>query len=186
MDNVTDISSATADELDESAAPKASTNAERFRHIKGWGADLDPKNRPAYPKERQPPRLERIPNVTPSQQKNIQVFHSNERPRLTPVFGTSVPPSGLSGKLRAWAFKYSENDLRHWLLLLFADRLNMGEGVISDLAHGHIPNLYKEVGGPAAFRYNRQHAIKQVAIRTAVLAAVAATAVYLIKRKRKD
>ena len=34
------------------------TPHEKFAHIKGWGADLDPANRPAYPKERTPPRLD--------------------------------------------------------------------------------------------------------------------------------
>src|SRR5690349_8984862 len=116
----------------------------RFQHIKGWGADLDRKDRPAYPKERTPPRLQTVPSIGPLQRQTVEVFHSNERPQLTPVFGSSVPPSGLSGRLRAWAFKFSENDIRHWLLLLLADRINMGEGVVSDLAQGHVPNIYRE------------------------------------------
>ena len=33
-------------------------SAADFSHIKGWGSDLDHKNRPAYPMERKPPRLE--------------------------------------------------------------------------------------------------------------------------------
>ena len=34
---------------------------EELTHIKGWGADLDHKNRPAVPMERTPPRLEGAP-----------------------------------------------------------------------------------------------------------------------------
>jgi hypothetical protein len=45
-------------------------------------------------------------------------LHSIERPGLTPVFGTTVPTSGVSGAMREMAFRFSESDLRHWLLLL--------------------------------------------------------------------
>lgn len=61
------------------------------------------------------------------QLQKVEILRSNERPGLTPVFGTSTPPSGLSGMLRRAAFKFSENDLRHWLILLFADRVNVGD-----------------------------------------------------------
>ena len=69
----------------------------------------------------------------PSEQpRTVKVFHSTERPGLTPVFGTSTPPSGVSGLIRGVAFRYSENDLRHWLMLLFADRVNVVEGLLED------------------------------------------------------
>jgi len=100
--------------------------------ILGWGADLDPADRPAVPKERMPPRLENIP--APGQQESdVLVLHSTERPGITPVFGTSVPPSGLSGVLRKRAFRRSENDIRHWLTLMLADRVNVVEGLFADL-----------------------------------------------------
>ena len=102
--------------------------------IPGWGADLDPANRPAYPKERMPPRLDNVHWSQPEQQQSdVLVLHSTERPAITPVFGTSVPPSGLSGMLRKRAFRRSENDIRHWMMLLFADRVNVVEGMFSDL-----------------------------------------------------
>ena len=89
--------------------------------IPGWGADLDRSQRPAVPKERMPPRLD-VPWDTPAQQASgIRVLHSIEREGITPVFGTSVPPSGLSGLLRKRAFRRSENDVRHWTMLLLAD-----------------------------------------------------------------
>jgi hypothetical protein len=96
----------------------------------------------------------------------MEIFHSTERPGITPLFGTTVPPSGLSGALRRFAFKYSENDIRHWLMLLFADRINMFEGIFSDLLHGHIPNVFAEMGLKSEFRYNRNGAIRKMAFAT--------------------
>jgi hypothetical protein len=143
------------------------------RSIQGWGADKDPADRPAYPMERTPPRLENVHWDAPEQQvARAKVYHSVERPGITPVFSNRVPPSGLSGKMRDLAFKYSENDLRHWLVLLGADRVNVVEGLLEDLAHGHIPNLWKEMGMAAEWRYNRAGFIRKAAITGAVTAAV--------------
>ena len=107
---------------------------EDFRRddIEGWGADLDPQNRPAVPRERMPARLD-VPWDQPEQQTvNVEILHSTERPGITPVFGTACPPSGLSGALRRRAFQHSENDLRHWLMLMAADRVNVVEGLLGD------------------------------------------------------
>lgn len=124
--------------------------------VPGWGADLDPAHRPAHPKERHPPRLpahaQREPGAQPA---SVEVLHSLERPGLTPVFGSSLPPRGLSGRLRRLAFGFSENDLRHWLILLLADRVDMVEGLGEDLARGHLPNLWAEMGLGAQWRHNR-------------------------------
>lgn len=107
---------------------------DRREDIVGWGADLDSANRPAVPKERTPPRLEGVHWDVPEQQPvRVEILHSIERPGITPVFGTAVPPSGLSGVIRRRAFRRSENDLRHWLLLLAADRVNVVEGLLEDL-----------------------------------------------------
>lgn len=150
--------------------------------IAGWGADLDPADRPAVPMERTPPRLDNVHWDSPSiQPRTVEVLHSTERPGLTPVFGTSTPPSGPSGALRRVAFRYSENDLRHWLMLLFADRVNVVEGVVSDLAHGHVPNIFAEMGGPAEWRHNRAGFVRKAVIA----AVVAGVAVYWIQRRRR-
>jgi hypothetical protein len=151
-------------------------------HIKGWGADVDPQNRPAVPKERTPPRLEGVHWHEPEQQRAAphRIHHSTERPGITPVFGTSVAPSGLSGVMRDVAFKYSENDIRHWLILLGADRVNMVEGLLDDLAHGHIPNLWKEMGLAAEWRYNRKGFIT----KAAVIGGAAALAYMWMKHRR--
>jgi hypothetical protein len=150
--------------------------------IQGWGADLDPATRPAVPMERTPPRLRNVHWNQPEQQPvTVKVFHSTERPGLTPVFGTSAPPSGVSGLIRAGAFRFSENDLRHWLMLLFADRVNVVEGIIDDLAHGHVPNLFTEMGGPAEWRYNRNGFIRKAFIAGGIVGLL----LYVNSRRRR-
>ncbi|MDB5867793.1 MAG: hypothetical protein JWP96_125 [Polaromonas sp.] len=143
----------------------------RYLHIPGWGADLDHGNRPAYPMKRMPARLEGVHWHQPAQQpQTVEILQSIERPSITPLFGTPQPPSGISGMLRRVAFKYSESDLRHWLLLLFADRVNMVEGLGTDLARGHVPNIFAEMGGKAEFKYNREAAMQKAVVVTVVAA----------------
>ena len=156
-------------------------NRERFAHIKGWGADLDPADRPAYPKERMPARLPGLHWDEPEQQPaTVKILSSTERDsQLTPVFGTPVPPSGLSGVMRGAAFKFSENDLRHWLILLAADRTNVVEGLLDDLLHGHVPNVLGEMGIKAAWKHDRAGVVRKAAIGAAVVAAL----VVLAKRR---
>lgn len=102
-------------------------------HIPGWGADLDRGNRPAVPMERTPPRLEGVHWDEPEQQlQTVELLQSIDRPGIPPVFGTSVPPSGASGWIRRRAFQRSENDIRHWMMLLMADRVNVVEGALKD------------------------------------------------------
>jgi hypothetical protein len=154
-------------------------------HIQGWGADLDHKNRPAYPMERTPPRLENVHWDRPDDQPlHIKVYHSTERPGVTPVFGTSAPPSGLSGKIRDVAYKLSENDIRHWMLLLLADRVNMVEGIGQDVKQGHIPNIFAEMGLKAELKYNPVGFARRVLVTSAVLG----VGYYLLKgrRSRRD
>lgn len=158
--------------------PRVTQTPQQLAHITGWGADLDHANRPAYPRERKPNRLEGVHWHQPEQQaQSVEVLQSNERPAMTPVFGTSAPPSGVSGSMRRVAFRYSENDLRHWLLLLAADRVNMVEGLIDDLSRGHIPNVFAEMGGPAELKHNPAGAAKK-----ALVVGAAVTLGYLMLR----
>src|SRR5215212_5352260 len=105
--------------------------------IKGRGGDADAKNNQTYPMKHRSDgeqagyRRERPPR----QPITVEVLHSNERPDLTSVFGTSTPPSGLSGVLRRIAFRYSESSYGHWLPLMLADRVSVVEGVLGDLKH---------------------------------------------------
>jgi hypothetical protein len=119
--------------------------------IPGWGADLDRANRPAVPMERRPPRLEGVHwNEPPRQQANVEILKSTEHLRMPPVFGTSVPPRGISGWIRRRAFRHSENDLRHWLMLLFADRVDTVEGLFSDVRHSPKARSAVALAGTAA------------------------------------
>lgn len=149
-------------------------------HIKGWGADLDRANRPAVPMEHSPPRLDGAPIAPPSQQpQDIEVFVSPERPGITPLFGTSAPPAGLSGMLRRAAYKMTENDVRHFLLLMLADRVNMVEGIGQDLMSGHVPNILAEMGIKAEWQHNKAGLVRKAAVATAVVG----VAYYLLKRR---
>jgi hypothetical protein len=46
------------------------------------------------------------------------------RPGVAPVFGTAVPPRGLSGWMRRAAYEIPEHETSHWLVLLLADRVD--------------------------------------------------------------
>jgi hypothetical protein len=152
---------------------------EDYMHIPHWGVDLDKANRPAHPMERTPPRLEGAPLPEPApQQVDVEVLQSNEYPRRPPIVSSALPPTGISGRMRRTAFGYSENDIRHWLILLAADRVNMIEGLVEDLSKGIVPNIYAEMGGHAEMKYNPKGTAKKV-LTLAVVAGVA----YLIWRR---
>ncbi len=94
----------------------------------------------------------------------FKIHKSTEHARMTPVFGTSCPPSGLSGRIRDLAYTRSEGRLSHWMLLMFADRVNVVEDVLSELAGFHIPNIPKEMGFAAELKYNRKGVLKGAAL----------------------
>lgn len=166
----------------ENTPPGPRAQADRSA-ITGWGADLDHANRPAYPMERTPPRLHNLHWDQPSPQAaNVEVLVSTERPGITPVFGTTLPPRGLSGSLRRLAFKASENDLRRWMLLLLADRIDVVEGLLQDLARGHVPNVLGEMGIAAEWRHNRRALVGKLLL----LAALATAAALIAKTFRAD
>ena len=48
-------------------------------------------------------------------------------PKMPPVYGTSIPPRGLSGVLRKVAYGYPDHWVRHWMVLLVADRVDVWE-----------------------------------------------------------
>jgi hypothetical protein len=152
--------------------------------VKGWGIDVDLKNDPTYPmKTRNNGEHAGYSWERPTQQpESVEILHSNERPNLSAAFGTSTPPAGLSGMIRREAFKYSENSYGHWLPLIVADRIGMVEGVVDDLAHGHVPNIFGEMGWKAEWKHNRQSLVTRVIIG----AAVASVAIAYLSRKKDD
>jgi hypothetical protein len=117
------------------------------KNILGWGVDADKSVRPNYPMWKIPEQGTGAHWKVPEQQPNFRDFYSIERPGPTKVFGSSVPPSGLSGLVRKYAFKkYSESHWEHWLLLMFADRIGVFEGIVDDIKHGIRPRLLQERG----------------------------------------
>lgn len=127
------------------ARPKKSAEDLRSQ-IPGWGADLDPADRPSYPREQ--PGIEtgahwdfpeRQPEKWPRERSVEHAF-------LPPVFGTSTPPSGVSGVIRRHAYKYSEGRAAHWLLLIAADRIDAWEHHLRSFATLRPDNPVTETG----------------------------------------
>ncbi|WP_426491829.1 hypothetical protein [Hymenobacter sp. 102] len=141
--------------------------------IKGWGIDADPKNDPTYPMRdrmnvsQDPDSKHRPASLQPV---TTEVLRSIERPNISAVFGTPAPPRGLSGLIRRAAFHYSENRYRHWLPLIVADRVNVIEGIVGDLAHGKVPNIWAEKGYDVEWKYNRTAFITKMSIIGAITA----------------
>lgn len=109
-------------------APRESSEQLRAR-IPGWGVDLDPADRPSYPRLQYAPEStgahwefpERQPEKWPRERSIEHAF-------LTPVFGTAQPPKGLSGAIRKLSYaRFSEARSAHWLLLVVADRVDAVE-----------------------------------------------------------
>lgn len=129
----------------------ARSSDELRRTIPGWGVDLNPADRPSYPKEalqdtgahwefpeRQLPRRPRE--------------KSTEHKFLTPVFGTAQPLHGLSGVVRRYAYTYSEARTAHWLLLMAGDRVDVMESRITALLQGKPDNPITETGVLSEFK----------------------------------
>jgi hypothetical protein len=155
-----------------------------YSHIKGWGIDADPKNDPTYPmRKRSNDDHNGYSWKRPPQQPiDVEVLHSNERPNVTAVFGTSAPPSGLSGMIRRYAFRYSEASFAHWLPLLLADRVNVVEGILDDFRRGRVPNIFAERGGKAEWKHNPKGMVQKVVIGVVVVTAVVA----LLSRRNRS
>ena len=133
--------------------PPLTPSSEELRaRIPGWGADLDPKDRPAVPRERFDPGAtgahwdfpERQPEKWPRER-------SVEHKFLTPVFGTACPPRGVSGAIRKYAYRYSEGRAAHWLLLIAGDRVDAIENHLRSLLTLHPDNPVTETGVLAEF-----------------------------------
>jgi hypothetical protein len=72
---------------------------------------------------------------------------SLEHEFLTPVFGTSTPPKGLSGVMRKYSYaRYSEGRAAHWLILLAADRVDAIESHLRSFLSLHPDNPVTETG----------------------------------------
>ena len=115
------------------------------------------------------------------QPEDVELLKSIERPQVSTVFGESAPPVGLSGVIRRFAFKYSESPYGHWLPLLLADRVNVAEGMLDNLLHGHVPNIFAEKGHRTEWKHNKTRLV----IRLTAAAALVAGTIVLLSRKDK-
>lgn len=136
--------------------PIAQTTEELRARIPGWGVDLDPRDRPAFPKEQFDPSLSGAHWHFPQRQETSSFRErSIEHKFLTPVFGTAAPLKGLSGVMRKHAYSaYSEGRAAHWLLLLAADRVDAVESHVASLFTGHPDNLITETGIKSEFTHH--------------------------------
>lgn len=148
--------------------------SEKMTHIKGWAIDANPDNDPTYPIRQRFDEDRSASWSRPAQQPETEhVLKSNERPNTSSVFGTSAPAPFLSGAIRRYAFRFSEGRYRHWLLLLLADRVNMVEGLVSDIFTGHVPHCLEERGLNAQLKYDRKAVMTRVAVGALVVTSVA-------------
>jgi hypothetical protein len=132
--------------------PLAESSDQLRARIPGWGADLNPQDRPSVPKlqfdesVRDAKLPERQPEKWPRERSVEHAF-------LTPVFGTSCPPKGLSGAIRRLSYaRYSEGRAAHWLLLMLADRVDTLESTLGSFVSLHPDNLVTETGVLSEFR----------------------------------
>ncbi|QIK80025.1 hypothetical protein G7077_08370 [Sphingomonas piscis] len=137
--------------------------------IVGWGVDANPQNDPTYPYRDRSGDDHSGEWVRPAQQQpDVELLQSVEHKQLPAVFGTASPPRYLSGMIRRVAFRWSESNWAHWMLLMGADRVNMVEGLVEDLTRGKVPNIPKEMGVPAEWRHNKTGLVKKVAVAAAI------------------
>jgi len=119
--------------------------------IPGWGADLDPADRPSVPKVRFEPTGAHwdVPEPQPELRPRERSIEHGARPA---VFGTSTPPRGLSGLLRKYAYRrFSEGRAAHWLILLGADRVDAIESHLRSFATRRPDNPITETGVASEF-----------------------------------
>jgi hypothetical protein len=135
--------------------PAATSTEELRARIPGWGVDLDPADRPSVP------RLDFREDLTGAhwefpdrQPEKWPRERSVEHAFLTPVFGTAQPPTGMVGALRKYAYTYSEGRAAHWLLLLFADRLDAWRAHLASFATLHPDNPVTETGVLSEFTHH--------------------------------
>jgi len=128
--------------------PIAETPDQLRARIPGWGADIDPADRPSVPRLRDvPDRTGAHWEVPERQPEHWPRERSIEHGMLPPVFGTSCPPKGLSGVIRRYSYRrFSEARAAHWVLLLLADRVDSVESHLRSFATLRPDNPITQTG----------------------------------------
>ena len=131
------------------------TNDELRARIPGWGVDIDPRDRPSDPRERIAPVVGARSDFPERQKEKLPRERSIEHETLPPVFGTTLPPKGLSGLVRRYAYSsFSEARAAHWLLLLAADRLDVAESRIQAILRLQPDNPITDTGIRSEFTHH--------------------------------
>lgn len=107
------------------------TDKNKQKKLPYRGVDRRLEDRPGVPRETMPHPLAGAHWAVPEQQPtNQDVTVRAGLERLTPVFGTCQPPHGLSGVLRRAAYRVGDWHVRHWMILLLADQIDVLESGI--------------------------------------------------------
>ena len=122
--------------------------AELRARIPGWGADLDPADRPSTPKLQYAPEATGAHWDFPDRQPGADGRErSIEHAFVTPVFGTAQPLHGVSGAIRRFAYeRFSEGRNAHWLLLIAGDRVDAWGAHLRSSASAHPDDPITETG----------------------------------------
>ena len=175
------------------------TREELRARIPGWGADLDPADRPSHPKLLYPADTGAHWDFPERQPGGEGRERSIEHAFVTPVFGTAQPPKGLSGAIRKLAYRrFSEGRLAHWLLLIVGDRVDAWGSHLRSFATLHPDNPVTQTGVLSEFsaagsmrsgRSDRRHHVLDPVIVAGPWAAAAGVAVLgarrLVQRARR-
>ena len=98
------------------------------------GADLPANERPGVPMEHAPrPLTATAPEHYEHMRPRRGLTRRAEARTMTPVFGTAQPLHGISGLLRRMAYSTHETRVRHWMMLLLADRVDVMERRVARL-----------------------------------------------------
>ena len=152
---MTDASSADTSSKDDipiayvADQPRTRETPDELRaRIPGWGADLDPADRPSHPKLQYAPESTGAHWRFPDRQAESDGReHSIEHAFVTPVFGTAQPLRGPSGLIRRLAYRrFSEARLAHWLLLIAGDRVDAWGSHLRSFASLRPENPVTETG----------------------------------------
>lgn len=167
---------------DESPIVETSATAIDTSNILGWGVDADTDNDPTYPyRDRSNDDHSGQWRRPAQQQPEVELLQSVEHKQLPAVFGTSSPPKWISGWMRRLAFRWSESNWAHWMILMGADRVNMVEGLVEDVARLKVPNIAREMGVPAEWKHNK----KGLAVKLGTAAVIVGALVAWRRRRRQ-
>lgn len=109
---------------------RMTTNLESRTPARPEPVDRDPRRRPGVPMLTKRSAEGTRPSDLPQQQSDVPVLVGVEVGRLTPIFGTTLPPRGVSGWLRRAAYRIPEHKAARWMLPMLADRVEVVGGRI--------------------------------------------------------